>query len=112
MANQYRFNDIVDFIGGPVETWPRSILARYLKSHYTYYDRFVLALFNFTNGFDNKIFLEYALGKGALRDKEAVQHIQKLTNILERREDHLHEWYSFNMVENRWTYLNGLTKMY
>ena len=72
MANQYSFNDIVDFIGGPVETWPSKILARYLKSHYNYYDRFALCLFNFTNGFDNKIFLEYALAKGALRDQEAA----------------------------------------
>ena len=112
MANQYSFDDIVDLIGGPVESWPRKILARYMKSAYNCSDRFSLCIFNYTNGFDNKVFLEYALAKGTLRDQAAVQHIQNITQILEKREEHLDEWYSFNIVENRWTYLNGKTKFY
>ena len=106
MAN-YSFDDLVDLIGPPVESWPRKILACYMKSAYNFSDRFALCIFNFTNGFDNKIFLEVALAKGALRDQAVVQHIQNIIQILEKGEEHLDEWYSFNVVENRWTYLNG-----
>ena len=112
MANQYSFDYIVDLIGGPVEAWPSTILARYRKATYNNSDRFALCLFNFTNGFDNRIFLEYAIAKDAIRDQKAIQHIKNLTTILERREQHLNRWYSFNVVENRWTYLNGQTRYY
>ena len=112
MANQYSFDDLVDLIGPPVESWPRKILARYTKSAYKSDDRFSICLFNYVNGFDNRIFLEYALAKGALRDQAAVQHIQKITQILEQGKDHLDEWYSFNLVQNRWMFLNGNTKTY
>ena len=110
MAN-YSLDDIVDLIG-PVETWPKNILARYMKSAFDYGDWFALCLFNFTNGFDNRCFLEYAIAKGAVRGKSAIQHIQNFTEILEKREELLDEWYSFSIVENRWTYLNGKTKYY
>ena len=32
MANQYSFDDLVDLIGPPVESWPRKILAFLKKS--------------------------------------------------------------------------------
>ena len=78
MANQYRFEDIVDLIGPPVEAWPRKILETYMKPSYKSADRFKLCIFNFINGFDNNLFLEFALGKGALRDEEAIKNIKKL----------------------------------
>ena len=112
MANQYSFEDIVDLIGGPVTSWPSKILARYHKSAYNNSDRFTLCLFNFTNGFDNRIFLEYAMANGKLRDQKAAQHIRNISQMLERGEEHLNHYYSFNVVENRWTYLNGQTKHY
>ena len=112
MANNYSFEDIVDLIGGPVESWPCSILARYRKLTYNSSDRFALCLFNFTNGFDNRLFLQFASARGKLRDRGAAQHIINLTNILEMRKQNLDTWYSFNLIENRWTYLNGNTKYY
>ena len=112
MANKYSFDDVVDLIGPPVGSWPRKILDRYTKSTYTSDDRFTICLFNFVNGFDNRIFLEYALAKGALRDQAAVAHIQRLTYILEQRQQHLDDWYSFNLFQNRWMFLNGTTKLY
>ena len=111
MATQYTFEDIVDFIG-PLHSWPRKIWARYMKLAYNFSDRFNLCLFNYTNGFDNRIFLEFAIAKGALRDQQAVQHIKDITQILEQREKYLNTWYSFNLQENRWTFLNGQTKYY
>ena len=36
-----------------------------------------------------------------LRDQAAVQHIQKITQILEQVEDHLEECYSYNLIQNR-----------
>ena len=95
-----------------MSAWPRKIFATYQKPIYTSQDRFQLCLFNFVNGFDNRISLEYALAKGALRDKEAMQDIQRIITVLERGEKHLHEWYSFSLVENRWVYLDGSTKKY
>ena len=111
MATMYTFEDIVDFIG-PVHAWPSTILERYKKLSYNSADRFSLCVFNYTNGFDNRIFLEYAIGKRALRDQHAVQHIKDITQILEQREKYLNTWYSFNLQENRWTFLNGQTKYY
>ena len=112
MANRYSFEDIVDFIGGPVTAWPCKILERYQKASYNNSDRFTLCLFNFTNGFDNRLFLEFAQTNGKLRDEAAAQHIRTITQMLERREEHLNDYYSFNIQENRWTYLNGQTKHY
>ena len=112
MARQYSFEDLTDLIGLPVSTWPRNIFATYQKPLYTSQDRLKLCLFNFVNGFDNKIFLEYAIAKGALRDKAAIQDVERIITVLEQREKHLHDWYSFSLVENRWVYLDGSTKKY
>ena len=78
MANRYSFEDIVDFIGGPVTAWPCKILERYQKASYNNSDRFTLCLFNFTNGFDNRLFLEFAQTNGKLRDEAAAQHIRTI----------------------------------
>ena len=69
-------------------------------------------LFNFVNGFDNRNFLEYAVAKGALQDKSAIQDVERLIAVLEKREKHLHQWFSFSFVEKRWVYLDGTTKYY
>ena len=112
MDYHYSFDDVVDLIGQPVGSWPQKILERYTKSKYRYDDRFAICIFNFVNGFDNKIFLQYVLAKGALRDKEAVDHIRRITHILEEWKHHFENWYSFNLVQNRWMFLNGNTKFY
>ena len=83
-----------------------------MKPVYNTEDRFKLCLFNFVNGFDNSIFLQYATAKGALRDKAATQDIIKISSILERGEKYLNDWYSYCLVENKWVYLNGRTKRY
>ena len=112
MANQYTFEDIVDLIGPPVEKWLRAILETYMKSEYKSIDSFKLCLFNYINGFNNKVFLEFALGKGALADDKAINHIQEISAILERGEEKLDTWYSFNIQQNRWMFLNVETKYY
>ena len=112
MNSNYTFGDLVDLIGQPVASWPTKIVQRYKKDTYKYADRFAICIFNFVNGFDNRIFLQYALAKGALRDHEAVNHIRRITQILEGRTLNLETWYSFNLVENRWMYLNGNTRYY
>ena len=112
MALQYSFEDLTDLIGLPVSAWPRNIFATYQKPLYTSQDRLKLCLFNFVNGFDNKIFLEYAIAKGVLRDKAAIQDVERIITVHEQREKHLHDWYSFSLVENRWVYLDGSTKKY
>ena len=111
MDNRYSFENIVDIIG-PISAWPSKILERYLKDSYKSEDRFALCLFNFTNGLDNSLFLEFAQTHGKLRDEAAVQHIRTISAMLERRVEHLNDYYSFNIQENRWTYLNGQTKHY
>ena len=75
-------------------------------------DRLKLCLFNFVNGFDNKLFIEFALAKGALSDKAALQDVQHISAVLEQRQLHMHEWYSFSLAENKWVYLDGSTKYY
>ena len=110
MAN-YTLDDIADFIG-LLKAWPGQFLARYMKSEYDYEDRFSLCLFNFTNGFNNHRFLEYAIANGKVHGESAIRHIQDITAILEQREKNLDKWFSFSIEENRWTYLNGRTKYY
>ena len=112
MAPGYTFEDLTDFIGLPVSSWPTSIYATYQKAMYKAEDRFKLCLFNFVNGFDNRIFLEYAIAKGALCDKAAIQDVKRISAVLEQRLLHMHEWFSFCLAENRWVYLDGSTKYY
>ena len=111
MANQYTFEEIVDLIG-PVEKWPKAILETYMKAEYKSADRFKLCLFNYVNGFNNDVFLQFALGKGALADDKAINHIKWISVILERGEEKLDIWFSFNIEQNRWMFLNGETKYY
>ena len=66
MACQYTFEDLTDLIGLPVSACPRNIFATYQKPLYTSQDRLKLCLFNFVNGFDNTIFLEYAIANSAV----------------------------------------------
>ena len=112
MAGAYSFEDIADLIGLPVTEWPASILAAYQKPSYTADDRFKLCLFNYVNGFDNRIFLEYALARGALRNQQAVQDVLRISGILSRQQSYLRQWYSFNLAHRRWMYLDGSTKHY
>ena len=107
----YTLEQIADFIG-PIKAWPGQILACYMKSEYNYEDRFSLCLFNWTNGFNNHRFLEYAIANGKVHGDSAIRHIQGIIAILEQREKNLDKWYSFSIEENRWTYLNGRTKYY
>ena len=112
MAAAYSFEAIADLIGLPVTAWPASILAAYQKPSYTSEDRFKLCVFNYVNGFDNRIFLEFALARGALRDEEAVQDVLRISGTLSRQQCHLREWYSFNLAHRRWMYLDGTTRHY
>ena len=111
MANQYTFEEIADLIG-PVQKWPQAIFHTYMKDKYSCADRFKLCLFNFVNGFNNEVFLEYALEKGALSDQKAIDHIRWIIGVLERGQEKLNVWWSFNIVQNRWMFLNGETKYY
>ena len=110
MANQYTFEEIADLIG-PVEKWPKAILDTYMKANMT-----VLiasnCVFNFINGFNNEVFLQFALGKGALADQRAIDHVRWISGVLERGEEKLDVWWSFNIEQNRWMFLNGETKYY
>ena len=112
MAAEYTFEDLTDLIGLPVSAWPASIYAAYQKPTYKAEDRFKLCLFNYVNGFDNQIFLEFAVAKGALRDRAAIQDVQRICAVLEQRQLHLHDWFSFNLADRRWVYLDGSTKHY
>ena len=112
MAAAYTFEDVQDFIGYPVASWPRLILAAYQKARYTAEDRLKLCLFNFMNGFDNRIFLQFALARGALVDRRAVEDVIHISSVLERRQLHMQDWYSFCLAEQRWCYLDGRTKFY
>ena len=112
MAGAYCFEDIADLIGLPVSAWPASILAAYRKPAYDKDDRFKLCLFNYVNGFDNRLFLEYAVARGALVDQQAVQDVVRISGILSRQQANLRCWYSFNLQHRRWMYLDGSTKHY
>ena len=111
-AAAYTFEAITDLIGLPVTDWPAAILAAYQKPTYTAQDRFKICVFNFINGFDNRIFLEFAVARGALRDAAAIQDVRRLCDVLQQRQLHLHDWFSFNLQEKRWCYLDGTTKKY
>ena len=109
---EYTFEDLIDLIGGPVEAWPRQILEAYQKPVYKAGDRLKLCLFNYVNGFDNRIFLEFAHARGALIDRKAYEDVEHLTAVLEEGTRNLNKWFSFNLEQNRWLYLNGNTKHY
>ena len=91
---KYTLADIADLLG-PLKDWPGQFLARYKKDEYDYQDRFCLCVFNFTNGFNNHRFLEYAVANGKVKDESAVSHILDIREILEQREQHLDKWFSF-----------------
>ena len=112
MASAYTFEDIQDFIGFPVASWPRLIYAAYQKATYNAQDRLKLCIFNFVKGFDNRLFMEFALAKGALVDRRAVEDVIHICAVLEQRQLHMHDWYSFCLAEKKWVYLDGRTKYY
>ena len=112
MADHYTFESLIDLIGGPVSEWPRCIYDAYQKPIYKAEDRLKLCIFNYINGFDNKIFLEFAMSRGALQDKKAYQDVINISAVLEEGKKNLDKWYSFNLVQKRWVYLNGSTKHY
>ena len=112
MYSAYTFEDIRDFIGFPVSSWPRLIYAAYQKQTYTAADRLKICIFNWLNGFDNKVFIEFALAKGALVDRRALQDVLQICTVLEGRSHHIHDWYGFSLAENRWVYLDGTPKYY
>ena len=110
--DHYTFENITELFILPVMTWPRDIVRTYQKPIYNSSDRLKLCLFNWVNGFDHRIFIEFAIGRGALRDRGAVQDVRHIISTLERREAHLHDWFSFCLAERRWVYLDGRTKYY
>ena len=108
----YTFEAIADLIGLPVSAWPASILAAYQKPTYTAPDRLKICIFNYLNGFDNHLFLEFAVARGALRDAAAIEDVRRICEILQQRHLHLRDWFSFNLQERRWMYLDGTTRYY
>ena len=113
MAN-YSFEQITELFILPVTTWPRDIVHTYQKPIYKAPDRLKLCLFNWVNGFDHRLFIDFAIGRGALRDREAVQDVRNIIAKLERQElnPNFRTWYSFSLAERRWLYLDGRTKYY
>ena len=107
----YTFEDIVDLLG-PVSEWPAGYLAMYKKHKYDYKDRFCLCVFNFVNGFNNRSFMDFCLANKKLEDRKAYDHIVHLTEILEQRQENLSKWFSYCILDRRWTYLNGQPKYY
>ena len=110
----YTFQDITELFILPVMTWPRDIVHTYQKPIYKAPDRLKLCLFNWVNGFDHRLFIDFAIGRGALRDRGAVQDVRNIIATLERQEanPNFHTWYSFCLAERRWVYLDGRTKYY
>ena len=47
-----------------------------------------------------------------LEDRKAYDHILHLTETLEQRQENLSKWFSYCIVDRRWTYLNGHPKYY
>ena len=107
----YTFEDIVDLLG-PVSEWPAGYLAMYKKEKYDYKDRFCLCVFNFVNGFNNRSFMDFCIANKKLKDRDAYIHIVHLTETLEQRQENLSKWFSYNILDRRWTYLNGQPKYY
>ena len=77
-----------------------------------YGQRFKLVLFNYVNGLNPIIFEEFCLRRGTLRDNEALNHIQTIAQICEAGELHRQTWYSFNVANTCWEFLDGSTKYY
>ena len=112
MADIYTFESLIDLIGGPVTAWPRCIYEAYQKPKYEADDRLKLCIFNYINGFDNRIFIEFAVSNQKLRDRKAYEDVINICTVLKEGKKNLDKWYSFNLVDNRWVYLNGNTKHY
>ena len=102
---------IIDIIGDPTK-WPKKIFDSYRKIPMNFSDRFKCVVFNYINGLNPLIFLDYCGVRGTLLDAPAHRHITQLSRILEDGVLHRHHWYSFNVHNNRWEYLDGETVYY
>ena len=112
MADHYTFDKLIDLIGGPVSEWPRCIYEAYQKQKYEAKDRLKLCLFNYINGFNNEVFIEFCVSNHKLSDKKAYDDLVHIRAVLEEGKKNLNTWFSFNLVQKRWMYLNGNTKYY
>ena len=108
----YTFDKLIDLIGGPVSKWPRCIIDSYQKPKYDANDRLKLCLFNYVNGFNNEVFIDFCLSNQKLSDKKAYDDLVRIRAVLEEGKKNLNTWFSFNLVQKRWMYLNGNTKYY
>jgi len=105
------FEVICDIIGDK-SLWPRSIVQAYESRHMTYGQRFKLVIFNYVNGLNPLIFQDFCIERRTLRDDEALNHIQRISEICEAGNLYRKTWYSFNVANTCWQYLDGSTKYY
>ena len=105
------FELICDIIG-PKALWPQSIVQAYESSHMTNGQRFKLVIFNYVNGLNPIIFEEFCIARRTLRDDAALNHIQRISQICEAGILNRRTWYSFNVANTCWQYLDGSTKYY
>ena len=101
--------DIIDIIG-PIHLWPKDIRKLFWEKHWTNKQRFKIAVFAYINGLNPEVLLDWiCLFKNTNHNGEV--HIRYLMDKFEEGILYRRQYYSWNVAQSRYQYLDGSTNL-
>ena len=102
--------DIIDIIG-PIHLWPKDIRKLFWEKHWTNKQRFKIAVFVFINGLNPELLLDWIV-LFQNTDRNGEIHIRYLMDKFEEGTLYRRNYYSWNVAQSRYQYLDGSTRYY
>lgn len=104
------WTDIQDIIG-PARCWPQRIRTLFWTKNLNHYQRIDICRFVFVNGLNPVVLLEWCDLKGLARDYWSRNEIRTLMASFEL-DPGRYNWYSWNVMQNRYEKLDGTVVRY
>ena len=103
---------IYDLIG-PENSWPHVIKQKFFTKRnqdLKYFDRFFLTTFAYVNGLPVNTLLDYLNSRGNINNPNSRHHINDLYQKFESGTYNHKPYYSYNIFNAQWEYINGKRK--
>ena len=102
--------NIIDIIG-PINLWLKDIRKLFMEKHWNNKHRFKVAVFTYINGL-NPVLLYDWIDLFQNIDKNGEIHIRYLIDLFEEGNRYRREYFSWNVAQGRYQYLDGSTRYY
>ena len=102
--------NIIDIVG-PINLCPKDIRKLFWEKNWNDEHRFKVALFVYINGL-NPVFLYDWIDLYGNTNQNGKIHIRYLIDLFEEGNRYRREYYSFNVAQGRYQYLDGSTRYY